>query len=182
MPLALRDEFKYSYKDYKNWEGDWELIDGVPVAMSPAPMVKHQKLASYFIIEIGNQLDDCMICDVVSEVDYKVSDNTILRPDIALICNDSGENYITKAPEIVVEIISPSTARRDEVYKFDIYEKEKVKYYILVYPEDLRAKIYKLDGKSYDKVGDFDNENYSFDETTCNITIDFKKLFKRFKR
>jgi len=182
MPLALRDEFKYSYKDYKNWEGDWELIDGVPVAMAPAPMVKHQKLASYFIIEIGNQLDDCMICDVVSEVDYKVNDNTILRPDIALICNDNGENYITKAPEIVVEIISPSTARRDEVYKFDIYEKEKVKYYILVYPEDLRAKIYKLDGKSYDKVGDFDNESYSFDETICNITIDFEKLFKRFKR
>ena len=54
MPLALRDEFKYSYKDYKNWEGDWELIDGLPVAMAPAPMVKHQKLASSFIIEIGN--------------------------------------------------------------------------------------------------------------------------------
>ena len=56
------------------------------------------------------------------------------------------------------------------------------KYYILVYLEDLRAKIYKLDGKSYDKVGNFSNENYSFNKTTCNITIDFEKLFKRFKR
>lgn len=182
MPSVLRDDFKYSYREYKQWEGDWELIDGVPVAMAPAPMVKHQKLASEFVYIIREQLEDCVMCDVVSEVDYKVNDNTILRPDVALICNDDGENYITKAPEIVVEIISPSTARRDEVYKFDIYEEEKVKYYLLVYPEDLRAKLYKLDGKEYDKVGDFTNESYNFEETSCGIEIDFKRLFGRFRR
>ena len=182
MSLAIKEEIKYSYEDYKNWEGEWELIDGVPIAMSPAPLVKHQKLVSAFIIEIGNQLEDCKLCDVVSEVDYKVNDYTVLRPDIALICNDDSEKYITKAPKIIVEIVSPSNSRYDEVYKFDIYEKEKVKYYILVYPEDLRAKVYKLDGKSYDKVGDFTNESYKFEDISCNIEIDFKKVFKRFKK
>jgi len=87
-----------------------------------------------------------------------------------------------KAPEIIVDIISPSTAHRDEKYKFEIYEKEKVKYYIIIYPEELSAKVFKLDGKEYDKQGDFTNESYAFDETTCNVSIDFEKVFKRFKK
>ncbi len=182
MPLALRDEFRYTYEDYRNWKGDWELIDGIAVAMAPAWGVKHKKLASEFIYTIREQLDDCEICDVVGEIDYKVNDNTVLRPDIALICNDDGKNYITKAPEIVVEIVSPSTSRRDEIYKFHIYEEEKVKYYILVYPEDLSAKLYKLDGKNYDKIGDFTNKTYKFENTTCDIEIDFAKIFRRFRK
>ena len=87
-----------------------------------------------------------------------------------------------RAPEIIVEILSPSSAKRDEVYKFDIYEQEKVRYYILVYPDDLRAKVYKLDGKAYDKQGDFSRESYRFEETTCNVTLDFERVFKRFRK
>jgi len=90
--------------------------------------------------------------------------------------------HLVKAPEIIVDIISPSTAHRDEKYKFEIYEKEKVKYYIIIYPEELSAKVFKLDGKEYDKQGDFTNESYAFDETTCNVSIDFEKVFKRFKK
>ncbi len=62
-----------------------------------------------------------------------------------------------------------------------MYEKEKVKYYILVYPEDLRAKIYKLEGSNYDKVGDFSKDMYVFDETTCAVAIDFERVFSRFR-
>ena len=170
----------YTYNDYKLWKGDWELIDGIPLAMSPAPLRKHQLLASELIYHFRNQLDDCLECEVLGEIDYKVSDDTILRPDIVLTCGETNEAYLTKAPEIVVEIISKSTAKRDEKYKFKIYEAEKVKYYVLVYPEDLKAKIYRLDKKKYDKEGDFLQEKYRFEETTCNIELDFKKVFKRF--
>jgi len=170
----------YTYNDYKLWKGDWELIDGIPLAMSPVPLRKHQLLASELIYHFRNQLDDCLECEVLGEIDYKVSDDTILRPDIVLTCGETNEAYLTKAPEIVVEIISKSTAKRDEKYKFKIYEAEKVKYYVLVYPEDLKAKIYRLDKKKYDKEGDFLQEKYRFEETTCNIELDFKKVFKRF--
>ena len=81
----------------------------------------------------------------------------------------------------MVEIISKSTARRDEVHKFSMYEKEKLTYYILVYPEDLRAKIYVLKDSKYDKVGDFSKESYLFEETTCGVKIDFEKVFSRFR-
>ena len=80
-----------------------------------------------------------------------------------------------------MEIISPATARRDEKVKFEIYEREKVKYYILVYPDDLSAKIYKLEGKRYDKQGDFSQESYRFEEATCPMRLDFGKVFKRFR-
>jgi len=172
----------YTYEDYKRWKGDWELIRGIPMAMAPAPMKKHQSLASVIIKELLNQLDDCLKCEVLGEVDYKVNDDTILRPDIALTCNETNEAYLVKAPEIIVEIISPSTAKRDEKYKFEIYEEEKIRYYILVYPDSLSAKVYKLDGKSFDKVGDFTQESYKFENTTCKVKLDFKKVFARFQK
>jgi len=171
----------YTYEDYKQWEGDWELIDGIPMAMAPAPMRKHQSIASKLISHLDRQLEDCSRCEVLGEVDYKIDEYTILRPDIVLTCDETNDTYLTKAPEIVIEIISKSTAKRDEKYKFDIYEAEKVKYYILVYPDDLKAKVYHLDGKKYDKQGDFTLENYEFKDTLCDLSLDFKKVFKRFR-
>ena len=181
MPTLVRAIEYYTYDDYKEWEGDWELIEGVPLAMSPAPMRIHQSLATEIIYNLRTQLEGCKDCEVLGEIDYKVSDDTILKPDIALTCGETNERYLTKSPEIIVEIISKSTAKRDEKYKFEIYEKEKVKYYILVYPQDLRAKIYKLKGSHYDKEGDFLLESYDFEETTCGIHLDFARVFARFR-
>ena len=149
--------------------------------MAPAPMIKHQRLASEIIYNLREQLEECTQCEVLGEIDYKVSDDTVLKPDIVLTCGETNESYLTKAPEIVVEIISKSTAKRDEKYKFEIYEKEKVNYYILVYPDDLRAKVYKLKDSKYDKEGDFSQERYNFEETTCNVSLDFERVFKRFR-
>ena len=181
MPTLARVIEQYTYDDYKEWEGSWELIDGIPVAMSPAPMRIHQSLATVIIAELHNQLEDCIQCEVLGEIDYKVSDDTILKPDIVLTCGETHERYLTKAPEIIVEIISKSTAKRDEKYKFEIYEKEKVNYYILLYPNDLRAKIYKLKDSKYDKEGDFLLDSYDFKETTCGVSLDFERVFKRFR-
>ncbi len=179
-PLAQAIEY-YTYADYKEWEGKWELIDGIPLSMAPAPMIKHQSLASEIIYNLREQLEECTQCEVLGEIDYKVSDDTVLKPDIVLTCGETNESYLTKAPEIIVEIISKSTAKRDEKYKFEIYEKEKVNYYILVYPDDLRAKVYKLKDSKYDKEGDFLQESYDFEETTCNVSLDFERVFKRFR-
>ena len=181
MPTSARVIEHYTYDDYKQWEGEWELIDGVPLSMSPAPMRIHQSLATVIISELYNQLEECIECEVLGEIDYKVSDDTILKPDIVLSCGETNESYLTKSPEIIVEIISKSTAQRDEKYKFEIYEKEKVNYYILVYPNDLRAKIYRLKGSKYDKEGDFLLESYDFEDTTCGVSLDFERVFRRFR-
>jgi Uma2 family endonuclease len=172
----------YTYEEYKTWEGDWELYDGYPVSMSPAPMITHQAIVSEIIYELRKNIEDCEKCLVLGEADWKVSDDTVLRPDVVLICDEPNDAYMTKAPQIIVEVISRSTAKRDENYKFEIYEKEKVNYYCLVYPDDLRAKIYKLKNSKYDKEGDFSYESYNFEDAKCTPSVNFSKVFKRFRK
>jgi len=171
----------YTYEDYKLWKGDWELIYGLPLAMSPSPMRDHQRIGAALSSALFNEVQDCKDCEVVYELDYLIDSENVLRPDIALICSEESD-YITKAPKIIVEILSPSTARRDEKAKFEIYEKEKVLYYILVYPKTLNAKIYKIENNIYQKQGDFTKEKYLFDELKCKVEVDFKEVFKKFKR
>ena len=170
---------RYTYEDYKHWKDKWELIEGFPVAMAPSPVINHQYLTGMFFSEINKNLKDCEECLVVVEEDYIIDEETILKPDVAMICNENN-NYITKAPEIVVEIISPSTAKIDEKIKFEIYQKEGVKYYILAYPNHLFAKVYKNEN-GYKKMGDFTNETIKLN-TNCEVEINFDTIFKKLRR
>jgi len=182
MPPAIEPIEYYTYEDYKEWEGEWELIDGVAYAMAPSPRITHQAIAGEITFELLSNVRNCKDCLVVIEQDWKIDEVTVLKPDIALICNESNDSYITKAPLIVVEIISKSTAKRDEKYKFELYKKERVLYYVLVYPEDLRAKIFKLEGNEYIKQGDFSLEEYNFNDLDCKASINFKSVFAKFRK
>ncbi len=183
MSATLKiDDVRYTYNEYKTWEGDWELINGFPLAMAPAPMKKHQSIASLIIHHLLEQLEECIECEVLGEVDYKISNDTVVRPDVVVTCNEEGEHYLTKAPKIIFEIVSNTSAKRDEEYKYTLYESEKVSYYVLVYPDDLIAKIFKIDGKQYDKQGDFSKEKFLFDGFECDVELDFERVFRRFKK
>ncbi|WP_457563371.1 Uma2 family endonuclease [Caminibacter pacificus] len=170
----------YTYDDYKKWEGDWELIRGCPVAMAPSPVKSHQNLVAMFAYEFNRNFLNCEECEVLVEEDWIVEEDTVLRPDVSIVCNEQNE-YITKAPEIVVEVVSKSTAKRDEKIKFDIYEKEMVKYYILAYPEFLKAKVYKNENGKFIKIGDFSNEKLKISDTSCEGEIDFDTIFKKLR-
>lgn len=172
----------YTYEEYCQWEGDWELIRGIPLAMAPAPMIDHQAIAYEIAFELKSSTRECNECLVLGEADWKINEDTIVKPDVVLICNEPNNAYMTKAPEIIAEVISKSTAKRDEQTKFKLYEEEKVKYYIIVYPNDCKAKIYKLVDGKYSKEGDFSLESYTFDETTCQASVNFEQVFKQFRK
>ena len=55
--LTIQDYPHYTYKDYELWEGDWELIKGIPYAMAPAPVWQHHDFGSLFIQHLKNVLD-----------------------------------------------------------------------------------------------------------------------------
>lgn len=114
-------------------------------------------------------------------MDYKIADDTIVRPDIALVCGQKDGAYIKKSPKLIVEIVSKSSATRDEKIKFALYEAEKVQYYILLYPEDLKAKIYKLKNSKYEKIVDLLEGSFIFSEIKCHAEIDFDFVFERFR-
>jgi len=180
-PLAHAIEY-YTYDNYKEWKGEWELIDGIAYAMAPSPMISHQAIAGEITFELVSSVRKCKACLVVIEQDWKIDEMTVLKPDISLICNETNLAHISKSPLIVVEVISKSTAIRDEKYKFEIYKKEGVKYYILVYPNELIAKVYKLQEGQYIKVSDFSLETYEFDDLACKASINFKSVFEKFRK
>ncbi len=178
-----REEYlpHYKYADYVQWKGDWEVINGIAYAMSPSSMFSHQALSSLIIQSIGESLRACKQCMVVSEMDYKIADDTILRPDIALVCGQTSGAYIKKSPELIVEIVSKSSTTRDEKIKFALYQAEKIPYYILLYPEDFKAKIYQLHNHQYEKITDILEGSFDFKELHCEVKIDFDFLFERFR-
>ena len=82
MNTLTLDDLNYTYEDYARWEGDWELIDGIPVAMSPAPSIEHQSVAGELAFQLRAQLRGCPQCRVLHEVDYKIDEETVVRPDV----------------------------------------------------------------------------------------------------
>ena len=181
--LVLREDNLpyYTYDDYIHWKGEWELINGIAYAMFPAPVKRHQMLCGYIFSEIVSSLEECPECEVLIDEGWKIDSTTILKPDVALVCHDRNPKYISKTPEIIFEVISPSTAKKDEGLKYFLYENEGVGYYILIYPDDLIAKMYHLSGGKYKKVAEFDAETVSFDDITCPFSFNFDAIFKRFR-
>ena len=164
----------YKYSDYVKWEGDWELIEGYPFAMAPSPFGKHQVLMSRLIQQFNNELEECE-CEGYPELDWVIDEKTVVRPDIAIYCEEI-EKYPKTTPKIIIEIVSDSTSEKDENIKFKLYEREKVEYYVLVYPDFEKVRIFKLKNAKYDKVYEGDG-NFKFD--LCEIEINFGKIFKK---
>ncbi len=171
----------YTYEDYKHWEGAWELISGVAYAMSPAPVKRHQILVGLIFSEIITKSSDCAECEVLIDSDWKLNSSNVLKPDVSIVCNDKNIEYISKTPEVIFEVISPSTARRDEELKYSMYASEGVKYYILIYPNELVAKVYKNYDFEFKKLGEFNSESIDFIDTKCNINFNFDAIFERFR-
>lgn len=103
----------YTYDDYTQWRGKWELIDGIPYAMSPPPIPKHQIIANTLGALFYFSLNPCKHCKVAQAIGYKISEDTILQPDISILCKETGKKFIDFPPSLVVEILSPATALKD---------------------------------------------------------------------
>lgn len=177
---AIKKEYlpKYTYDDYILWKGEWELIYGVPYAMAPAPMIKHQSISNKIAWQLVELLQECATCQALLPVDWKIDDSTIVQPDNLVICHKPiHEAYINKAPKIIFEILSKSTAIKDKNLKYELYEREGVNYYIIVDPNDSFAKIYHLVNGKYLKVYDAHSDSVRFELDSCSFDFDFDKIW-----
>ena len=178
---AIKKEYypNYTYDDYKLWEGDWELIYGVPYSMAPAPMIKHQAVSNRIARFLDEALEECDVCQALLPIDWKIDEETTVQPDNLVICHEpQHEAYISKAPKIIFEVLSKSTASKDLNLKFDLYEKEGVKYYVIVEPKEEVAKVYTLNANgAYMKVTDTHKESVDFDLDECSFSFDFSKIW-----
>ena len=165
----------YTYEDYKNWEGDWELIGGIAYAMAPFALPSHQRLAVKIVKQFDDSLENCNNCYALMESEVKFSEETVVRPDVMIKCGELDDISIT--PKIIFEVVSKGSKKRDELVKFNLYLQEGVLYYGLVYLDEKKVKIYKLIDGKYVKILETKDEIFTTEDLDCNIKIDFSKIW-----
>lgn len=148
---------KYSYADYLTWDDDtrMELIEGIPYDMSPAPLRIHQEISMEISRQIANHLVDkpCKVYAAPFDVrlaDPKAKDENIfnvVQPDIAIICDREklDDKGCLGSPDLIMEVVSPSSVAKDMIKKLNLYEKFSVKEYWLIHPVDKIIMVYKLE-------------------------------------
>ena len=169
----------YTYEDYVQWEGKWELIDGIPYAMSPAPVPKHQFIANTLGALFYLALKQCKHCKAYQAIDYKIAEDTILQPDISILCQPTSKKFIDFSPALVVEILSPSTSLKDRYTKSNLYKQQNIPYYLIVSPETEETEVYVLEGSEYIMKEKNANFQFSFQfGDDCTATVDFSEIWK----
>lgn len=170
----------YTFQDYKKWDKQWELIGGIPFSMFPLPSKNHQRLNKKIVTLLDDELlrNNCQDCEAFLPIDWKIDDDTIVQPDVSIICNDSEGQYVTSVPKLVFEILSPSTRKKDLTTKFDLYQLQGVKYYCIVDPEENKVKIYQITEELYLQVFESQNDTYIFNIEGRKIVFDFSKIWK----
>jgi Uma2 family endonuclease len=178
MSNAIKILPHYTYDDYEKWEGRWEVIGGVPHAMSPLPVPKHQIIAGNLHFEFKLQLKKCAACKAYQPIDYLVQDDTILQPDMLIVCGEIVKKYLDFPPVLVAEVLSPSTAPKDRFYKFPIYQSQGIRYYLIIDPDLEDAEVYEINEGQYKMTARGGNISYNFVLGSCNATIDFNEIWK----
>ena len=147
---------KYTYSDYITWDDDqrWELIDGVPYLMS-APNRAHQTILGRLHLKIGTFLEGkhCEVFFAPFDVrlNFDTLDNTVVQPDLMIVCDHSklDDAGIKGPPEMVVEILSPSTSKYDKTLKYETYLKTGIPEYWILDPKTKTLIINLLDKGAY---------------------------------
>jgi Uma2 family endonuclease len=168
----------YTYDDWVHWEGSWELIEGFPIAMSPTPVPSHQRVAAALRAELSFLLKKCNNCSVYDPLDYRLADDTILIPDILVVCGEIKKKYLDFPPILVAEVLSPSTALRDRHTKYSYYEQEGVKYYLIVDADSKKVEIFVLVNGKYllQELSDKGTYPFIFDEN-CEGDVNLGEIW-----
>lgn len=167
---------RYTYKDYASWQGDWELIDGYPYAMSPSPKMKHQFVSGNIYELIKGILSKKSFCNckTVYELDWIIDDNTVVCPDIMIICGPVNDDFLRYPPTLIVEVLSDSTRLKDRNTKFALYEQQGVKYYLIADPTKKIIEIFELKNNRYQS----NDELKVFDlHSKCQIELTLDSVF-----
>ena len=118
--------------------------------MTPAPLIRHQEISIYLSILFGNFFKDRGCRPFHAPTDVVFDERNIVQPDLLVICdrNRITEKNIQGAPDLVVEILSPSTALKDKREKRELYERFGVREYLIVYPaEEIVERFALADGR-----------------------------------
>jgi len=195
--LAVDTSKIFTYQDYLSWNDDerWELIYGEAYNMSPAPTTKHQRISGslsyriYSIFENSNcevfvaPFDVRLSSSKKKKLNQKTNDNditTVVQPDIVVICEQKkiDDKGCIGAPDLVIEILSPSTAYKDTTTKLKLYEENQIKEYWVVNPEAEYIMVYSLVGDKYTKPEYLRKDDTLKSKIFNQVEFEVEKIFE----
>ena len=180
-----KTEEHYTYADYIEWDESVraELFDGDVYMMSP-PLRTHQEIVTQLILQIATYLKGKKCKVYTSPFGVRLfpkkdnSDDTVFLPDIVVVCDPEklDDRGCNGPPDLVIEIISPSTAKYDRVYKFRKYQNAGVREYWIVDPETKSVQVCVLDNGRY-VVSVYEETEKIMAHVLKNCEIDLQSVF-----
>ena len=157
---------KLTYDDFLLFPDDGkrhELIDGEHY-VTPSPNMRHQRISGSLHLLIGNWLEEHRVGKVFyAPLDVVMSTFDVVEPDLLYMSNERAAEVLTAqhvrgAPDLVVEIGSPGTRKRDETIKRRLYERTGVSEYWFVDPELDVVRVYRRDGARFTRPAELSRE------------------------
>ena len=187
MPLPRED--RYTFADALTWDETerMELIEGIPVMMSPPTRI-HQKISIELARQLANYLEGKK-CEVYAapfavRLFEKANDrpeqvDTMVEPDISIICDpDKLDKYGCKgAPDLIIEILSPSTQRHDRMVKYNLDQRAGVREYWMVDPALQTVQVGILEGNVYKIHGVYTAQDIVKVNVLDGCFIELSKVF-----
>lgn len=126
----------------------WELLEG-ELVMTPSPRSIHQQLSLRLAVRLLDSVDHAALDVMTAPIDVQLSDRTVLQPDLVVATLEQiRDEGVVGAPVLAVEILSPSTRRRDLVTKLDILQRSGCPHYWVLDPDDVSLRVWRLvDGR-----------------------------------
>jgi len=190
MPLPIK-KTQYTFNDLLGWEENelFEIINGELFLMA-TPSTTHQMISGEIFRQIANYLAGKK-CKVISapfsvrlfeqDDDTPEDVDTVVEPDISIICDmDKLDTHGCKgAPDMVVEILSPSSLRHDRLVKLNLYQKAKVREYWIIDPENKAVQVFLHDGDFLRIFEEYEAKDVAKVNVLDGCFIELNKVFPK---
>ena len=183
MASTATEKKKYTYEDYLKTPDDvrYELIEG-DLLMTPSPVTKHQRILRYLGFELLSFVRAKDLGEIfLAPYDVYFDNENVVQPDILFMSSERlnliGEKNIQGPPDLVIEILSESTAYRDLVQKKKLYARYGVKEYWIIIPEEASVGIYIIKNDVFTLHRSFGKEETLESPMLKGLTIDLRKIF-----
>jgi len=120
--------------------------------------------------------DKCK-CTVVADVDWRVAIDTVVRPDLSILCEAPDGDFINSPPTMIAEVLSPSTAAKDRDAKRKLYQTQGVPWYLMVDLDAKSCELLELRGGDYYQAEVESDQIELLLHDGCFVRLDFSKLF-----
>ena len=173
----------YTAADYAVWNDGqrYELLLGSVKLISSSPNVRHQIVSGNLTFQIHPLLKANAIGEIFyAPIDVYLSDDTVVQPDIIVVCDPKKivKKGCVGAPDLVIEILSPSTSKTDWRDKYQLYEATGVREYWIVNPDENLLHAFRLIDGKFQLHGTFSSEDTLSIGIFEDVSIDLSHVFE----